>query len=272
MSRLNYFQTKPKALKINIDTYLNRLCEKREAPSFNYLKRLHRAHLLHVPFENLDIHFHHKIVLDFDKIFQKIVTRKRGGYCYELNGLFYHLLFQLGFEVKIISASFKNEQSGLYDKVFEHMAIIAAVDGAEYLIDVGLKKGMIYPKKLEIGLVQMDYADYWKVDVDADENYILKFSKDTRTYVSKYLFKPDPREIIQFHEMNEYQQSDPKSHFTQNKLITQLTETGRKTLTDSVFIELKNGVTHENAINNDDEFLALLHQHFGISKLALTYT
>ena len=73
-------------------------------PTFDRLCKLQKIHLLNIPFENLDIHYGNKIVLDVDKIYNKIINRRRGGFCYELNGLFFTLLKSLGFDAKRISA------------------------------------------------------------------------------------------------------------------------------------------------------------------------
>ena len=69
MGKLNYFKNKPKATKIDVASYLQRINEKREEPSIAYLRRLHRSHLLHIPFENLDIHYDRKIALDYKAVF-----------------------------------------------------------------------------------------------------------------------------------------------------------------------------------------------------------
>ena len=75
-----------------------------EAPSLDALASLHRAHLLAVPFENLDISLGRPIRLDRDAMYAKVVGARRGGYCYELNGLFALLLRHLGYAVTLVSA------------------------------------------------------------------------------------------------------------------------------------------------------------------------
>ena len=85
---------------MNLQAYLHRINYRGEqTPTAATLCQLHRAHLLAAPFENLDIHLGRPIVLDQDALFDKIVRRRRGGFCYELNGLFALLLRELGFEV-----------------------------------------------------------------------------------------------------------------------------------------------------------------------------
>jgi N-hydroxyarylamine O-acetyltransferase len=76
------------------------------------LCELHKAHLLAVPFENLDNHLGRRIVLDEEKVTRKIVEERRGGICYELNGAFCALLRELVFEVSMLSARVARDQGG----------------------------------------------------------------------------------------------------------------------------------------------------------------
>ena len=78
-------------------------------PSLDLLKKLQKNHLLNIPFENLDIHFKVAIKLNIDRIYEKIVQNNRGGFCYEINGLFYELLRSIGFKAKRISARVYNK-------------------------------------------------------------------------------------------------------------------------------------------------------------------
>ena len=133
MNKLNFFQNKPKATKIDVDSYLNRIELEKEQPSLSYLKKLQKAHLLHIPFENLDIHYGSRIILDYGKIYDKVINRGRGGFCYELNGLFYHLLYHLGFECYIISAEVYSKDNQSFGRPFDHMAVIVRISDEEYL-------------------------------------------------------------------------------------------------------------------------------------------
>jgi N-hydroxyarylamine O-acetyltransferase len=108
---------------------------------------LQNFHLKAIPFENLDIHLNNPIILDIDSIYDKIINRNRGGFCHELNGLFYCLLKQTGFEVKMISAEVFGK-NGIYSEDFDHMGIIADIGGQSYLVDVGFGKFSFSPLKL----------------------------------------------------------------------------------------------------------------------------
>src|SRR5215213_3191963 len=106
------------------------------AANSDNLKFLQKKHLLHIPFENLDIHWQRLIILDVEKFYRKIVEEKRGGFCYELNGLFYNLLREIGFQSRMISARVATGENG-FSAEYDHMAILTETGGEEYLVDVG---------------------------------------------------------------------------------------------------------------------------------------
>ena len=100
------------------------------------LKLLQRQHLLNVPFENLDIHWQRPIALDTERFYRKIVEENRGGYCYELNGLFNELLRESGFETRLLSACVSDGKGGFSDE-YDHLAILVIIGEMQYLADVG---------------------------------------------------------------------------------------------------------------------------------------
>ena len=121
---------------VNIHSYLERIkYEDVPTPTIEVLSKLQVLHVMNVPFENLDIQ--NKIKINLDNLFDKIVTRKRGGFCYELNGLFYKLLKQIGFAVKMVSARVYNADTKNYSPEFDHMALIVSIKEDDYLVNVG---------------------------------------------------------------------------------------------------------------------------------------
>ncbi len=117
-------------------SYLNRIsCRGSLRPGIDVLRRLHRQHLLTVPFENLDIHLGRPIILDQALFFQKIVKNHRGGYCYELNGCFAWLLKNLGFRVSLLSASVATNNHR-YSPDFDHMLLLVRLK-EPWMADVG---------------------------------------------------------------------------------------------------------------------------------------
>ena len=120
---------------MNIKLYFERIkYVGRMDTTFEVLSKLQELHLMNVPFENLDIQ--NNIKIDLHNLFNKIVVRKRGGFCYELNGLFYQLLKEFGFTAKMVSARVYTNQKS-YSAEFDHMAIIVSIEDGYYLVDVG---------------------------------------------------------------------------------------------------------------------------------------
>ncbi|MFY0601007.1 MAG: arylamine N-acetyltransferase [Cyclobacteriaceae bacterium] len=265
--KLNHFQTSSKVPSIDVDSYLQRIGLQREPPSLAFLRRIHKAHLLSIPFENLDYHYGNKVILDIKSIYKKIIEKSRGGFCYELNALMYHLLANLGFDCFIASASVKG--SSEWGPEFDHILVVVSLNDELWLVDVGFGNLFVEPKKLVFNTPQLDYNFYYKFETDPDENWILKKSRDNSAYNPIYRFDLRPRNLIEFLPMCNYHQESEKSIFTQNKLITQLFKNGRITLTDRKLKLELNGETEEKPILNQDEFLSKLEHHFGIDGKAL---
>ena len=121
------------------------------------LATLHLAHLRVVPFENLDIHLGRSIRLDEGELFEKIVRRRRGGFCYELNGLFAGLLDALGFEVSLLAAQFPREE-GRTAPEFDHLTLLVrGRDGeATWLADVGVERDS-FARPLRVDVAAEDW-------------------------------------------------------------------------------------------------------------------
>jgi N-hydroxyarylamine O-acetyltransferase len=119
------------------------------------LKLLHRQHLLNVPFENLDIHWKRPIILDTARFYEKIVGDRRGGFCYELNGLFNDLLRQIGFQTRLVSARvFTGEK--VFSPEYAHAAMIVTIGELDYLADVGFGDFTAEPLRLVADIQQKD--------------------------------------------------------------------------------------------------------------------
>ncbi|MBL6447769.1 arylamine N-acetyltransferase [Fulvivirga sp. 29W222] len=248
---------------MNKDLYLSRIGYKAELIlTFEVLKDLQKAHLLNIPFENLDIHFGNYIRLDIERIYQKVVVNKRGGFCYELNGLFYELLEALGYQTKRISARVFDSKKG-YSKEYDHLVIIVEIDAQEYLVDVGFGEFTFGPLKVELDTIQQDERGDFVIDM-LDENWFRVGKVIDKAVTPQYIFKNQQREFDEFAEMCQYHQTSPESHFTQKRLISKPTENGRITLTGDL-LKIKEGeeVT-EAVLKGEEAFHRELWNHFNI--------
>lgn len=251
---------------MNKENYLRRIgFEKSDlAPTADNLRLLQRRHLLHVPFENLDIHWRRPIALDEDAFYRKIVERRRGGFCYELNGLFAALLTEIGFQCRLVSARvYQNENR--FGAEYDHLAILARVGEDEYLVDVGFGSFAAASLKFVPDLVQKDENGTFIVR-RYDENYFEIAKMDGSDWKSEYIFTPRARALAEFAGMCEFHQTSPESHFTRGKVCSLMTETGRKTLTDRQFIETRAGRKIETGVETEEEFERILAREFGIER------
>src|SRR5579864_1973869 len=116
-------------------------------PSLQTLQGLHEAHLLAVPFENLSIYYDQPIILQETALYEKIVRRRRGGFCFELNGLFAALLRELGFEVTLLSASMAHANDEFGPEI-DHLALLVHLS-EDWLVDVGNGDSFRRPLKVQ---------------------------------------------------------------------------------------------------------------------------
>lgn len=227
------------------------------------LRLLQRKHLMRVPFENLDIHWQRPIVLDVVKFYAKIVEEERGGFCYELNGLFNELLLSLGFKTRLISARVFNGTE--HGPEFDHAAIIVTIGDDEYLADVGFGDFTAEPLRYGLGAEQQDVTGIFVIR-RFDDEYLEVAKKDGYEWKSEYIFRDIARDLSEFKEMCDFQQYSPDSHFMKGKICSILTNGGRKTLADRKFIITTEGTKHELEVHSEQHFDEVLMQEFNITR------
>jgi N-hydroxyarylamine O-acetyltransferase len=226
---------------------------------------VHEAHLLTVPFENLDIHLGREIVLDLDRLYDKIVTRRRGGFCYELNGLFASLLAGLGFDLDLLSARVADD-AGVLGPEYDHMALLVRCEGKRWLADVGFGDSFRTPVDLDDPSPQRGgdpLGRAWSVRDDGDELVLLQHeaSGSSRT---AYAFTLEPRALREYEPMCVHQQTSPDSHFTRRRICSRATPEGRVSLADDrLIVTTREGRTERQVAEN--ERAAVLLREFGVA-------
>jgi N-hydroxyarylamine O-acetyltransferase len=216
-----------------------------------------------VPFENLDIHLGRPILLGEDVFFNKIVERRRGGFCYELNGLFAVLLRHLGFDVAMLSAGVARLDGG-FSPDFDHMALVVRLDG-DWLADVGFGDSFVEPIRLDESTITRDSTGAYRIRAEGENRIMLRHSTEPEiAWKQQYRFSLQPRQLSEYEDMCRYQQTSPDSHFTQNRICSLATPTGRITITNDKLITTTAGMREERTISDEAEFNSLLADHFGI--------
>lgn len=224
------------------------------------LSALHDSHLRTVPFENLDIIGGRSVSLDPDRTFEKVVERNRGGFCYELNGLFERLLSELGFETQLVSCRMKRTD-GTFGREFDHMGVLVRLDDW-LLADVGA--GSFSRSPLPMNGKPVSGADgSFRVVHRTDDEYDVKGRSDDG-WKTKYRFRTEPRTPNDFAEMCTYHQTNPESGFTQHVTCTKGTKTGRITLSTSSLTITTHGEKEKRSVSAPDERRRIVAEQFGM--------
>lgn len=230
-------------------------------PTPDTLRRLHLAHLRAVPFENLDISLSRPIVCDEQRFLDKIVTLRRGGFCYELNGAFAALLRVLGYTVTLLSARV-SRPDGSASAEFDHLALHVHLD-EPWLADVGFGDSFLEPLRLKDGIEQEQHGHRFRI-AEVGNVMIVQRQDPAGLWKSQYQFRLVPRQLSDFAPRCHFHQTSPESHFTQQRICTLPTPGGRITLSDLKFIRTRNGKREERLLNHEREWLAVLEKDFGV--------
>lgn len=246
------------ASPMDIAAYLARLAYTGPTgPSPATLAALHLAHLFAVPFENLDIG-RRPIVLEEAAFFEKIVQRRRGGFCYELNGLFAALLRELGFRVTLVSGRVATAAGG-FGAEFDHLALVVELD-ERWLLDVGFGDSFLEPLRLDSRDATVQGKREYRIDEVDGELVLLRRETEWKT---QYRFSVEARALADFSGMCVYHQTSPESGFTRRSTCSIATESGRVTLSGDRLIVTRDSVRDERPVA-EAEKAALLREHFGV--------
>ena len=246
---------------MDIDAYLDRLGVARPAsPDLATLRHLQERHLAAVPFENLSSHLGEPVVLAEDALFAKIVGRRRGGFCYELNGLFAALLRALGYDASLRAAQVFRPD-GTVGPPLDHAAIVVSLDAEDWLVDVGFGRFARHPLRLSAVDAQPDACgEFLILDAPHGDVDILLDGKP------QYRLERRPRPLADFIPMAWWQTTSPESHFTQSLTCSRPTgDHSRVTISDRLLITTVAGKRTEATLGSDAEVLGAYREHFGFT-------
>lgn len=227
------------------------------------LRALQRSHFLNVPFENLDIKRGTPIVVDLEQNYEKVVTRGRGGWCLELNGLFAWALREIGFDVDILGARVMAPVGALGEPM-THMTLLVHLD-EPWIADVGFGGGRMRAP-LRLAEREPQPAGPWSYTVANDEDHWFVSAHDPwlapqapRTYV----FTLAPREMPDFEAACHFLQTSPRSAFTQGDVVSLGRENGRTTYSQGRLLSAEGETRTERDVPEAD-LATVLEETFGI--------
>jgi len=259
-----------------IDAYLRRIGVAYPAwPTADVLRELHLRHLQTVPFENLSIHLGEEIVLEEERLLDKVVGARRGGFCYELNGAFGALLGALGFDVTLLAGRGYGEE-GRLGIPYDHLALrVRTVDGGDWLADIGFGAHSHYPLAFGERGEQADPGGTFRVVEAGPDAAGVRGAGGTRGAEDldvirdgkpQYRLEVRPRALRDFAAGAWWHSTSPASHFTRSLVCSRVTEDGgRITLSGrSLTVTAADRTKQVSELAGDEEVLAIYRERFGI--------
>lgn len=250
---------------MDIQTYLNRIqYQGALEPNIQNLSALQKAHMRTVPFENLSIHYKQPILLNKEALYKKIVEQKRGGFCYELNGLFAWLLRGLGYKVDMLSAGVTTGTGG-FGPEFDHMTLLVHLEEG-YLVDVGFGDSFQQPLRVNFRGEQRQGGTLYQLSAEGEALVLSEQNNldENPSMPPQYRFTLSPHQMNEYEGMCQYHQTSSSSHFTQQRICSRATENGRYSLSDLKLIVTEGGKRQERMLSSEREFETVLKDYFGI--------
>lgn len=246
---------------MNLSAYLDRI--RFEGPAradLETLNRVHLAHQLTVPFENLDVQLRRPLTLDVNSSFDKIVTRRRGGWCYEMNGVLGWALSQIGFQVQRLSAGVMRERLG-DQPLGNHLCLLVRLD-RPYLVDVGFGGSLAAPLPLHAGAERKDTP--YRISLsEAAEGY-WRFSEIAQSDPFSFDFRLDAADEGLFARKCASLQSDPASSFVQNLVVQRRTLDTHVGLRGRVLTTIHASHQEKKLLESPEALVATLRERFDL--------
>lgn len=236
-------------------------------PTLSTLQKLHRAHLYTIPFENLDPIWGRRGQLCIPQLLEKIVRQRRGGFCFEVNGLLASLLASLGYEVGLLSGRVIRP-GGNEGPPFDHLLLAVQVPGSldRWLADVGFGDSFRDPVRWQEGEMVCELGSCYSLHQGLNLDWEVM---QTREGIQKTLFRFDQvrHHLAEFEPMFHFHQTSPESSFTHFPLCTLAYPDGRITLSKNRLSrktwEQGSWQVQEERLD-PDQILVALQEHFGM--------
>jgi N-hydroxyarylamine O-acetyltransferase len=244
----------------DLEDYFRRIGFGGEArPRLDTLFALHFAHATTIPFENLDIQMGLPIRLDLPSLLEKLVLRRRGGYCFEHNTLFLAVLKSLGFQVEACEARVRLGAPEVLPRT--HMLLVLRLEGVAWLCDVGFGgEGLLHPVLMD-GEAHGQFLNAYRVVPEG----LLKVlqSRHDGAWSDLYAFHPQPQFPVDFEVANHYTATHPESRFVKTLTAQLPGPQVRRILRNRAYAEIR-GEAVEGRELAPEEVLSMLRETFGI--------
>ncbi|MEZ0605481.1 arylamine N-acetyltransferase [Paraburkholderia sp. IW21] len=254
---------------VNLENYFTRIgYPGSRTATLEVLQELHKLHPRAIPFENLNPLARRPIKLDLESIEEKLITQKRGGYCFEQNALFASALTQLGFKVTPLLGRvlWGREPDAIPPRT--HMVLRVDIKDEAWIADVGFGSvTLTAPLRLIAGTAQSTQLGTFRLaDASHDALYLEVQSRD-ETWSRVYRFDLHPVEWIDYETSNWYTSTAPDSVFLNNLIVCRVLPESRLTLLNDQLNEraADGQLINERKLHNADELGACLRDQFGLN-------
>lgn len=250
-----------------LEDYLQIEPTRYDQPSIEALNYYATLFMLTVPFENIDVQNGKPISVDIDALFNKIVHDKRGGFCYELNTFFKAYLQQKGFNPELMSATIHTPGGGRSQNG-SHASLVVSINNVFYVTDVGF--GDLPLNAIPITLPDdtqpiTDISGTFRAIFNSEDKDIFYVQKyENNHWHTKYEAEFKARQIEEFDQNIEYNQTHPDSVFVKHLLITMPQSFGRATMSENHLTLTKDGTPEKLAITKDN-YKQFLTTYFGLN-------
>lgn len=246
---------------MQLGQYLRRIeYEGRVAADLATFSAVHRAHALSLAYENLDVQLKRPVTRDAADAFDKIVTRRRGGWCYEMNGLLGWALQEIGLDVTRLAGAVMRDLAG--DGVIgNHLVLLVRIDGEDFIGDVGFGDGLVEPVALREGPIA---GNPLRCSLHAIGGGWWRYANDPRSGGPSFDFNPSVTNEALLEERCRFLQSDPSSPFVQNAVVQRWTDGAHLSMRGRVLRRLTPHDERKSLIADADDYASTLQDLFGI--------
>lgn len=197
------------------------------APTLETLRALSAAHVSAIPFENVDVLLDRPIQLEPEALFDKLICRKRGGYCFEQNGLFLEVLRAIGFDVTPRSARVRLGHPRDVLPPRTHVFLRVVIDGRPWLADVGVgAASLTSPLRLDEPEAQPTPHETRRI-VHEDGRWFHQILHG-ETWVDVYEFTGEEMPLVDRVVASWYTSAHPRSHFKGRLMVARALPEGRR--------------------------------------------
>lgn len=255
----------PGSAEFDLDAYFARIGYRgARTPTLDVLHALSAAHTQSIPFENLDVLLGRPIEVETDAIFRKLVVDGRGGYCFEQNGLFLHVLCALGFDAKPLSARVRLQRPRDFVPPRTHMLVRVDLDGESWLADVG------------VGGASLTSAIRFREGEQPTAHESRRLVREGHLWFHQIRYGDEWHDVYELtsEEMplidrvvaNWFTSTHPRSHFRDRLLVARALPEGRRVglVNRELTLRERDGTSEKRMIHSADELLTVLHERFGL--------